>query len=111
MATSARGSTRSRARAAPETGATATRSRAKSASAAPAPGTFAGFSDDAIQFLLELQAEQSRDWFKAHQDDYVRLCRQPLELLVYELQERLADVFPHIVDVEPHIFRIQRDTR
>jgi uncharacterized protein (TIGR02453 family) len=72
---------------------------------------FAGFSDEAIQFLLELQAEQSRVWFKAHQDDYVRLCRRPLELLMSELQQRLADVYPDIVDVEPHIFRIQRDTR
>ncbi len=87
------------------------RTRARSASAAAAPAGFAGFSDEAIQFLLELQAEQSRDWFKAHQDDYVRLCRQPLELLVYALQDRLADVFPQIVNVEPHIFRIQRDTR
>jgi len=72
---------------------------------------FAGFSDEAIQFLLELQAEQSRVWFKAHQDDYVRLCRRPLELLMSELQERLVDVYPDIIDVEPHIFRIQRDTR
>jgi uncharacterized protein (TIGR02453 family) len=72
---------------------------------------FEGFSDEAIQFLLELQAEQSRTWFKAHQDDYVRLCRQPLELLIDELQHRLVDVFPSIADVEPHIFRIQRDTR
>lgn len=72
---------------------------------------FQGFTDDAIQFLLELQAEQSREWFRVHQDDYVRLCRRPLELLVAELQERLARVYPHIVEVEPHIFRIQRDTR
>src|SRR3954452_21465491 len=75
------------------------------------PEKFEGFSDEAIQFLLELQAEQSRTWFKVHQDDYVRLCRRPLELLVCELQERLSDVYPRITDVEPHIFRIQRDTR
>src|SRR4051794_21128972 len=72
---------------------------------------FAGFPDEAIQFLLELQAEQNRVWFKAHQDDYVRLCRRPLELLLEELQARLTDVYPHIADVEPHIMRIQRDTR
>jgi len=72
---------------------------------------FTGFSDDAIQFFLELQAEQSRAWFKAHQDDYLRLCRRPMELLVNELQKRLVDVYPGIADVEPHIFRIQRDTR
>ena len=72
---------------------------------------FTGFADEAIQFLLELQAEQSRTWFKAHQDDYVRLLRRPLELLIAELQRRLTDVYPDIGDVEPHIFRIQRDTR
>jgi uncharacterized protein (TIGR02453 family) len=72
---------------------------------------FTGFPDRAIQFLLELQAEQSRAWFKAHQDDYMRYCRRPLELLVYELQCRLSDVYPHAAEVEPHFFRIQRDTR
>ena len=46
---------------------------------------FSGFSDDMIQFLLELQAEQSRTWFKTHQYDYTRLCRRPLELFVGEL--------------------------
>src|SRR5207253_5636871 len=72
---------------------------------------FNGFSDDAIQFFLELQAEQSRTWFKAHQDDFVRLCRRPLELFIAELTERLAPAYPGIGDAEPHVFRIQRDTR
>ena len=72
---------------------------------------FGGFSDEAFQFLLELQAEQNRAWFKAHQDDFLRLWRRPLELFVTELQARLVDVFPGIVDAEPHYFRIQRDTR
>jgi uncharacterized protein (TIGR02453 family) len=72
---------------------------------------FSGFSDEAIQFLLELQAEQSRTWFKAHQADFAALCRRPLELFVGELCERLVDVYPGIEDSEPHFFRIQRDTR
>lgn len=72
---------------------------------------FTGFPEEAIDFFLELQAEQSRVWFKAHQDDYERLCRRPMELLIAELQERLADIYPEIGSVEPHIFRIQRDTR
>ncbi len=72
---------------------------------------FKGFPDEAIQFFLELQAEQSRAWFKEHQPDFLRLCRRPLELLIEQLQERLVDVYPHIATVEPHIFRIQRDTR
>jgi uncharacterized protein (TIGR02453 family) len=72
---------------------------------------FSGFSDEAMQFFLELQAEQSRTWFKAHQDDFSRLWRRPLELFVAELCERLVDVYPGILDAEPHFFRIQRDTR
>jgi uncharacterized protein (TIGR02453 family) len=108
MATTARDAARTRSRA--RGGVEATSSARTPARGSP-PWKFGGFSDEAIQFLLELQAEQSRVWFKAHQDDYVRLCRQPLELLVYELQERLADVYPQIENVEPHIFRIQRDTR
>ena len=80
-------------------------------SAASRAERFGGFSDEAIQFFLELQAEQSRTWFKAHQNDYFQLCRRPMELLVAELQERLVDVFPNIREAEPHVFRIQRDTR
>jgi uncharacterized protein (TIGR02453 family) len=72
---------------------------------------FNGFSDEAIQFLLELQAEQSRTWFKAHQADYARVCRRPMELFVTELCQRLVDAYPGIADAEPHFFRIQRDTR
>jgi uncharacterized protein (TIGR02453 family) len=79
---------------------------------AVSPGErFAGFPDAGVQFLLELQAEQNRAWFKAHQADFIRLCRRPLELFVYELKERLLDVYPGLEDVDPHIFRIQRDTR
>src|SRR5437763_12750841 len=72
---------------------------------------FTGFSDEAIQFFLELQAEQSRTWFKAHQDDFTRLCRRPLELFVNELQQKLEHAYPEITEAEPHFFRIQRDTR
>jgi uncharacterized protein (TIGR02453 family) len=79
--------------------------------AAPSVERFEGFSDQAIQFFLELQAEQSRAWFKAHQDDFTRLCRRPLELFIAELQQRLEKAYPEIGDAEPHFFRIQRDTR
>jgi len=72
---------------------------------------FDGFSDEAIQFFLELQAEQSRTWFKAHQADFMRLCRRPLELFIEELRDRLIPVYPRMVEAEPHYFRIQRDTR
>src|SRR5947209_7719501 len=76
-----------------------------------AAGRFSGFPEAGMQFLLELQAEQNRAWFKAHQAEFNRLCRRPLELFVYELRERLGHVYPGLKEVEPHFFRIQRDTR
>jgi uncharacterized protein (TIGR02453 family) len=79
---------------------------------AVSPGErFAGFPEEGVQFLLELQAEQNRAWFKAHQADFIRLCRRPLELFMGELKQRLLEDYPGLADVEPHIFRIQRDTR
>src|SRR4051794_6981631 len=90
---------------------TATARRSRATAAEPQPERFGGFDDDAIKFLLDLQAEQSRTWFKAHQDDFVRLLRRPMELFVADLQRELTDVYPRIGSVEPHIFRIQRDTR
>ena len=81
MATTARGATRTRSRSSGAAASETSRQSTRGATLSP-PEKFVGFSDEAIQFLLELQAEQSRTWFKVHQDDYVRLCRRPLELLV-----------------------------
>jgi uncharacterized protein (TIGR02453 family) len=72
---------------------------------------FSGFPEGGMQFFLDLQAEQSRTWFKAHQDEFVRLWKEPLELFVAELQDRLVDTYPGLAEVAPHFFRIQRDTR
>ena len=79
--------------------------------AAVATERFNGFPDGGIDFFLQLEAEQSRTWFKAHQAEFERLWKRPLELFVAELQQRLADAFRGLDDVTPHFFRIQRDTR
>jgi uncharacterized protein (TIGR02453 family) len=81
------------------------------ATAATSTERFTGFPDGGIDFLLELQAEQSRPWFKAHQADFDRLWKRPLEQFVTDLQVRLSDAYPHLAEVEPHFMRIQRDTR
>src|SRR4051812_16074063 len=79
--------------------------------AAVATEQFTGFPDGGVEFFLELQAEQSRTWFKAHQADFERLWKLPLELFVTDLQQRLVPTFRDVADVQPHFFRIQRDTR
>jgi len=78
---------------------------------AAATERFTGFPEGGVDFFLELQAEQSRTWFKAHQADFERLWKRPLELFVYDLRTRLLDAYPALADVAPHFFRIQRDTR
>lgn len=72
---------------------------------------FEGFPEGGIAFLLELQAEQDRAWFKCHQRDYERLLRDPLAALMAELRERLLDRYPSLAAAEARLFRIQRDTR
>jgi uncharacterized protein (TIGR02453 family) len=72
---------------------------------------FAGFPEGGIQFFLDLQAEQTRTWFKAHEADFERLWKRPLEQLTLDIQSRLTDAYPRIAEASPHYFRIQRDTR
>lgn len=74
-------------------------------------GPFAGFPPGGFDFFLELQGRQSREWFKANKARYEELWVQPLAVLLSELAQRLADVFPDMPAAGQHIFRIQRDTR
>ena len=72
---------------------------------------FSGFPEEGIPFMLELRAMQDREWFKAHQGEFNRLWKEPLEQLVAELISRLASTYPRMAEAKPHFFRIQRDTR
>ena len=72
---------------------------------------FTGFPPGGYDFFLELQARQSRDWFKANKERFETLWQRPMEALLEELAECLHDVFPEIGDARRKVFRIQRDTR
>ncbi|MDE3076423.1 MAG: DUF2461 domain-containing protein [Chloroflexota bacterium] len=72
---------------------------------------FVGFPPGGYDFFLELQARQSREWFKANKERYQSLWVEPLEALLADLTVRLSDVFPELPSAHRHIFRIQRDTR
>jgi len=61
---------------------------------------FAGFPADAIRFLGELEANNDRDWFRAHKDRYETGLREPLLALIAELGLGGA-----------RLFRPYRDTR
>ena len=73
---------------------------------------FAGFRADAIQFLVDLAENNSRDWFQPRKGDYERLIKRPMEELCVALEEqfRTRDIPLH-ADPARSPFRIYRDTR
>jgi uncharacterized protein (TIGR02453 family) len=73
---------------------------------------FAGFSAEAIQFLVDLAANNERSWFQPRKADYERLLKEPLESFVAALGERLeARRIPLKADPTRAPFRIYRDVR
>jgi uncharacterized protein (TIGR02453 family) len=74
--------------------------------------TFAGFRQEAIQFLADLAANNERAWFQPRKDDYERLLKRPLEALCIALAERFeARGVPLSADPARSPFRIYRDVR
>jgi uncharacterized protein (TIGR02453 family) len=75
---------------------------------------FPGFSEESVQFFLELRLNNTRSWFEAHKADYERHVLMPARAFVNEMGNRLQTVSPGI-KADPgynqSIFRIHRDTR
>jgi uncharacterized protein (TIGR02453 family) len=76
--------------------------------------SFDGFDRDLLRFLTGLRANNERDWFHAHRDEYEALLLEPARDFVEALGPELR-VFVPEVSAEPRvngsIFRIARDTR
>jgi len=79
---------------------------------AVAAAPFTGFRSEAIQFLVDLADNNSRDWFQPRKAEYERLLKEPLESLCVALDEqfRARDV-PLRADPAKSPFRIYRDVR
>jgi uncharacterized protein (TIGR02453 family) len=74
--------------------------------------TFKGFSPDAVQFLVDLAENNSREWFQPRKAEYERLLKEPMEQLCVALDAefRSRDV-PLRADPSKSPFRIYRDVR
>lgn len=73
---------------------------------------FRGFRPAALRFLAQLKRHNTKSWFEANRARYELEVRQPLRLLVEEVDVRLARLAPEIVgDPKRSIFRIHRDVR
>ena len=73
---------------------------------------FTGFEPGAIQFLVDLAENNSRDWFQPRKAEFERLIKQPMEELCVALEDefRARDIPLH-ADPARSPFRIYRDTR
>jgi len=79
---------------------------------AVASPTFAGFKPEAIQFLVDLADNNSRDWFQPRKAEYEALLKRPLEDLCVALEEEFRSRnIPLHADAVKSPFRIYRDTR
>jgi len=79
---------------------------------AVAAPTFSGFRPEAIQFLVDLQANNDRAWFQPRKSEYERLLKEPLEALLIALEERFRSRgIPLRADPAKSPFRIYRDVR
>ena len=73
---------------------------------------FQGFRPEAIQFLVDLAENNSRDWFQPRKADFERLIKRPMEELCIALEEQFrARDIPLHADPARSPFRIYRDTR
>ena len=73
---------------------------------------FQGFTPTAIQFLVDLAANNERSWFQPRKAEYEGLLKEPMEQLVAALAERFAAAdLPLLADPKRSPFRIYRDTR
>ena len=73
------------------------------------------FTPQLFAFLNNLAANNNREWFKGHQDDYERFVREPALEFINDFAGPLESISPHFVadsrKVGGSLFRIQRDTR
>jgi uncharacterized protein (TIGR02453 family) len=74
--------------------------------------SFAGFSNQAIQFLRDLAVNNQRDWFNPRKEIFRRDLQEPLTMLVLTTTDLLRKAkIPLCADPKRSVFRLYRDTR
>ncbi len=72
---------------------------------------FEGFADPGGRFFRALAKNQRREWFEMHRHEYDAGWRQPMQLLLAEVRERIDPLFRQHALGDPKVFRIHRDVR
>ncbi len=73
---------------------------------------FTGFTDETVQFFLDLRFHNYTDYFHANHDRYVETVQRPFYELIEDLAPAMLEIDPQM-ETRPHkcLSRIHRDTR
>ena len=68
--------------------------------------------EEILEFLKQLGANNNREWFNAHKDEYLKV-KENVELLTSQLINIVAEIEPEAAYLAPSdcLYRIYRDTR
>lgn len=70
------------------------------------------FTDLTLRFFRDLKRHNAKVWFEAHRDEYEQSVRDPMRVLIEDLDVRFARFAPEIIgDPKRSMFRIYRDIR
>ena len=73
------------------------------------------FTEQLIDFLVELSSHNDREWFNAHRDQYESVLREPALDYIRQISGPLADISPHMRASDRKqggsLMRIHRDVR
>lgn len=74
--------------------------------------SFTGFTTDTLEFLRTLAANNRKEWFEAHREEYRRFLQEPLQQLASVLAGPLTVIDPDLITESRRVIsRIHRDTR
>ena len=73
---------------------------------------FTGFTDETVQFLMDLKFHNSTDFFHTNHQRYVETVQTPFYEMIGELAPEMRRIDP-LMEIRPHkcLSRIHRDTR
>ena len=73
---------------------------------------FNGFTDDTVQFLMDLKFHNNTDFFHQNHDRYVEAVQTPFYEMITALAPEMRKIDP-LMEIRPHrcLSRIHRDTR
>lgn len=73
---------------------------------------FNGFTDDTVQFLMDLKFHNNTEYFHSNHDRYVETVQTPFYEMIEDLADDMREIDP-LMEIRPYkcLSRIHRDTR